>query len=591
MPRESHAPQLMQALKLVRRRLFLIRLVRRAGAGLLAGSCAGLALLAAARFLPVPEAPLVAAVAVLAGVAIGAGLALRPRIDDRAAARVMDGAGTDDAVVTALDMLHLDTPVARLQRADAEAAAARFAAGLGERIPWPRGRERRLYLAGLAAVWIAAAAALLIPNPMEERLAAREALGDEIGRIERALDELDASGGLAEQDREALTEPLHRLRERALREEPEALRAEWEAAEREIARLAAEFGQKRQALRAWAQEWQRTPGLEALGRALERGGRQAVREAAEQTGSLLARLTPGQREALAERLRELAASAPDAAGEALREALERAAGALESGGAEAAAEALRQALESAMSAADLEALAGQAAAALASAGSRLGLDSASGTGGGWNGIAETEGGDANGSSTGGASSAGSSAGGAATGGSSSGNSYSGGSSSDGSSSGGSSSGSSSSGGPAGGSGSGGRGGSGGAGAVGGSGAEGRGGAGAGAGSGAGGGSGFGTGFGYGTGSGAGFGSGGRTLVTTPRIFEGEGEVATDGGPAAGGGVTEGGRSPVFDGGVRDYAEVYASYEADARRALTSGALPPALRERVKLYFDEIQPDR
>src|SRR5690606_7423437 len=117
------------------------------------------------------------------------------------------------AIVTALDMLHLDTPVARLQRADAEAAAARFAAGLSERIPWPRGRERRLYLLALAGVWLAAALMLLLPNPMDERLAAREALSGEIDRIERSLDELEQSGSLPERAREALTDPLRRLRE------------------------------------------------------------------------------------------------------------------------------------------------------------------------------------------------------------------------------------------------------------------------------------------------------------------------------------------------------------------------------------------
>jgi len=565
MPHGAQQPRFVKLLKPVKRRLAAIRLVRRAAAGLLAGSCAALLSLAAARVFPLADAPLIAAALVAAGLVAGAAASLRPRIDDRAAARVMDRDGTEDAIGTALDMLHLDTPVARLQRADAEAAAARYAAALGERLPWPSGRERRRYLAGLAAVWVAAAILLLLPNPMEERLAAREALSDEIGRIEQALDELEKSGGLSEKERDALTEPLHRLREQALRMEPEALRAEWESAEREIARLAAELRQEQQALRAWAQELRRTPELSGLGQALERGDRRSLAEAAGELGNLFARLTPEQREALAERLRELASAAPDMDGEALRDALERAANALESGENEDAAGAISQALEEALSAADLQALAEQAAAALATAGSRLGMSGGSGSGGGWNGLADAGGGEADGDAY--------PQGGGRTG---SGGSSSGGASGDGGSNGEGDGGGSGSGSVAGG--------EGGSGSV----AGGGGGAGVGAGSGSGSGGEDGPG---GIGPGAGLGSGGRTLVTTPRVHEGEGEITTDGGPVTGGDITEGGRSPVVDGGVRHYEEVFASYEADARRALAGGTLPPALKERVKNYFDEIQPNR
>jgi len=591
MPHSPQPPKLVQALKPVRRRLAAVRLVRRAAAGLLAGSCAGILLLAAARFLPVAAAPVIAAALAVLGLATGAAAAVRPRIDDRAAAREMDRAGTDDAIVTALDMLHLDSPVARLQRAEAEAAAARFAAGLNERIPWPRGRERLRYMSGLAVVWLAAAILLLAPNPMDERLAAREALNGEIGRIERALDELELSG-LSEEQRKALTEPLERLREQALRTEPDALRAEWEAAEREIARLAAELRQEQQALRAWAQELQRTPELGELGRALERGDRRGAAEAAERLGSLFARLSPEQREALAERLRELADGAPE---DAAREAMERAADALESGESEAASEAIEQMLDGALSAEELRELAEQAATALASAGSRLGLDPAGTPGNsGWNGVADNRA-DGDGEGSGAADGGGrSGAQGAPSGGA--GQGQTGGSGQGGSSSGGSGgSGAEGSGGRGAGSGngagSGGGGGTAGGGTGGGTGSGSGSGTGSGSGSGTGSGSGSGTGVSGGAGGGAGPGSGGRNLVTTPRIYEGKGETTTDGGPATGGTVTEGGSSPVFDGGARHYEEVYATYEADARRALSGGTLPPSLKERVKNYFDEIQPDR
>ena len=586
MSRSTHQQQLLQLLKPVRRRLMAVRLVRRAAAGLLAGSCAGVLLLAAARFLPIADAPIIAAALAALGIAAGAAASFQPRIDERAAAREMDRAGTRDAVVTALDLLHLNTPIARLQRADAEAAAARFASGLSERIPWPRGRERRRYLLGLAAVWCAAVILLLLPNPMDERLSARAALSGEIVSVEQALDELGQSGGLSEQERKALTEPLNRLREQTLRTEPDALRAQWEAAEREIARLAAELKQELQATRALAQELQRTPEFGELGQALERGDRRGVAEAAERLGSSFARLGPEQRKALADRLRELAGQLPEAGEDALREALERAADALENGEPEAAAEAIGQAMEGALSAEMLQALAEQAASALAAAGSRLGLDAAGSSGSsGWDGIADA-GADGGGGGTdspdgGQPGSEGSQPGSGQSGGGSGQNGSSGGSAGGGSEGSGSES---PSGGGSGGSGTGSSDGKG-------SGSSAGSGAGGGPGNGAGSGSGIGNGRGSGTGGGVGLGSGGRKLVTTPRIHEGEGDVTTDGGPASGGAVTEGGSSPVVDGGVRSYEEVYASYEADARRALSAGTLPPSLKERVKNYFDEIQPDR
>ncbi|OUM95210.1 MAG: hypothetical protein A9Z00_14760 [Thermobacillus sp. ZCTH02-B1] len=597
--RKEQTTRLLRLLKPVRRRLFAIRFVRRTAVGLLAGSGAALLTLAAARIVPLPHAPAAAAACALAGLAAGAAAALRPRIDERKAARVMDRGGTDDAIVTALDALHLDTPAARLQRADAEAAAARYVSGLGERIPWPGGRGRKLYLAGLSAIWIAAAILLMLPNPMEERLAAKAALDEAIGRIERELKELESSDSLSEPDRRALTEPLKRLREQALRKDPEALRAEWKEAEREIGRLMAELGQKREALRSWAQELQRTPGLEAVGRALERGGRHSLADALEEAGGRFASLSPEQRNMLAERLRELASSAPDVLGDQLREALGRAAEAIGAGDPEAAADALREALEEALSAEALEALAEQAAAALASAGGRLGPGFGTGTGnGGWNGLADAEA-DGSSGSAGGPAGAEGSQGGSGSGGPEQGTEGGGssrgpgGTGRSGSASGGASgSGTGGSSGAASGSGSAGAGSAEGSGGRGGFGTGAGSGTGSGAGSGTGtGGAGSGAGSGVGAGSGAGFGSGGRTLVTTPRIYAGEGEVTVDGGPASGGAVTEGGRSPVLDGGVRDYAEVYASYEAEARRALSDGTLPPALKERVKRYFEEIQPDR
>lgn len=578
-PESQSESQLGQWLKPVRRRMAAVLVVKRAAAGLLSGSCAAVIVLLAARLWPIAGAVRIAAALTAAGLAAGIWAALRTRFDDRAAAREMDRSGADDAIVTALDMLHTDTPAARLQRADAEAAAARYVADLNERLPWPRGRTRTRWLLGLAAAWTCAAVLMLVPNPMDERLAARSALNEQISRIEEALDELEQSAGIELQERQALAEPLKRLRDDAVKMDAESLRAEWEAAEREIARLAAALKEEQQALRKWAQKLQRTPELSGLGQALERGDKQGVAEAAGQLGGELSRLTSEEREALAERLRELAADAPETAAGRLRDQLDQAADALAEGRAEAASDMLEQALAGALSAADLHALAEQTASALAAAESKLAAGAAAkadGTGG-WDGMADAGSGRPEGEASSGEGRTGEEGTSPGTGGRGEGNAGTGRSGGEGSAGAGRSGGQGQGGAAAGGDA-----GEGGATA---------GGGGAGQGGGSGGGGAGGDAPGSGIGPGAGFGGGGRALVTTPRIYEGEGNVLTDGGPASGGTVSEGGSSPLLDGGVHHYEEVYAAYEADARRAVSSGTLPPALKERVKQYFDEIQPDR
>ncbi|MGG4147052.1 phage tail tape measure protein, partial [Paenibacillus algorifonticola] len=122
------------------------------------------------------------------------------------------------------------------------------------------------------------------------------------------------------------------------------------------------------------------------------------------------------------------------------------------------------------------------------------------------------------------------------------------------------------------------------------------GAGAGAGSGTGAGAGAGQGAGSGSGSGqgglqGGTGAGGRTLVTTPRTMAGEGNVQEDGGPSTGGQEQTGGKSPMIDGMTRPYEEVYSEYATEAKKTLGRSQLPQAMQDKVKQYFDNIQPNR
>lgn len=48
---------------------------------------------------------------------------------------------------------------------------------------------------------------------------------------------------------------------------------------------------------------------------------------------------------------------------------------------------------------------------------------------------------------------------------------------------------------------------------------------------------------------------------------------------------------MVDGASRPYEDVYSEYAADAKQALSRNELPQSMQERVRNYFDEIQPNR
>lgn len=72
---------------------------------------------------------------------------------------------------------------------------------------------------------------------------------------------------------------------------------------------------------------------------------------------------------------------------------------------------------------------------------------------------------------------------------------------------------------------------------------------------------------------------------------GSGNVMQDGGPASGGQVESGGVSPMLDGATRPYEEVYSEYATEAKEALGRSQLPESMQEKVKAYFEQIQPNR
>jgi hypothetical protein len=87
------------------------------------------------------------------------------------------------------------------------------------------------------------------------------------------------------------------------------------------------------------------------------------------------------------------------------------------------------------------------------------------------------------------------------------------------------------------------------------------------------------------------GSGSRNMITTPRTMQGSGNVQQDGGPSTGGQTVTGGQSPMMDGTTRPYEDVYNEYAAEAKQSLGRSQLPSSMQEKVKQYFDQIQPNR
>lgn len=584
-------PSLTRLLTPVRNRLVLFRLLRYAALGLAGGSAAGAAVLAAGRLWPMAHAMPLFGCAVAAGLAAGAALGWRRRESLRDAARTVDKLEAEDAVTTALDGLaryagegaQREPEIVKLQRMDAEAAVRRFAEGLRTKLPWPGWPAWRTSVIAGASAWVVIAALLIAPNPMEERAQAKAKAAETIGELEEKAEHMAEAAkreGLSGEEAEALLQPLESLREALSSPNvnlEEALK-EIEAAIRELERAAQAASQAASRLEAAARAMAVEPDLRPLGEALQARDADAAKSAIDDLRSRMKELSPEERESLAEALERLAAEQPrEAAAEELAAALKEAARQVRADSEEAAEAdpngdglaALEEALARALTQGELERLAREMSGTLAEAGRQLaarqGLPAPAGL------------------SEAGAAGSGSATGGGGTGG----HGGAGGSGGESGASGTAGSGEDASEGASGASGISGSGGSG----AGGTGSEGQGAGGGGNGSGTGSGTGAGgTGAVHGQGSGAGTGTGGRKLVTTPRTMEGSGNVQRDGGPASGGETQTGGQSPMIDGTTRPYEEVYGEYAEEAKRSIGRSQLPAGMQEKVKRYFDEIQPE-
>ncbi|RIX51736.1 hypothetical protein D3P08_15045 [Paenibacillus nanensis] len=594
---------LVDLLRPVRRRLTMFRLARALLLGLTAGSGAGALVLAAARLWPILNAAGVFAGLVAAGAAAGAGYGIWKRATTRDAAREMDKRDTEDAVMTALDGLAkypeaASAPaIVKLQRQDALDAARGYVDMLSERLPWPAWKQWRTIVFSAAALLAICIVMLALPNPQHDRAVAlaeaRSAVQELEAEAEKLEEELD-SLKLPEEAKEELLRPLDELRRElnASGVDPAAALEELAEAMRELEQTAAEAKAASERLEQTAAAMSAQPSLRQLGAALQDRDAAAMERAIEDMRSQLKELSPAEREALAQALERLAAEQPQeegAAGElaaALEEAAQQARAAGDDGAAEGEAApesgsggdalaALQEALAREMSQGELERLAREMSGQLAGGGAALAEQLAAQGGAvppSWAGAAAS-GAAGQGSAGSGGQSPGSGSGQAGEGAGQSGGSGSGAGAGQGQ---GAGSGAGQGSGSGVGSGSGGSGG----------------GSGAGSGSGTGSsGSGTGSGSGAGGGYGAGTGAGSRTLVTTPRSLAGSGDVYEDGGPSTGGQTQSGGQSPMIDGTTRPYEEVYSEYAAEAQESLGRSQLPASMQDKVKQYFDEIQPNR
>lgn len=589
---------LIQLLKPVQLRLTMFAMSRLALTGLLAGTAAGILVLGASRIWPLLHARFIFGILLGAGLLMGLAAGWRKRATPRDAARLMDRQATEDAIITALDGLtksrdgESTSPIVRFQREEAVAAAEQYVGALRKRLPWPSWRSWRRLVCSLAAAGLAAVVLLAIPNSLDERAQALAEAKIRLEALEREaaqLAEQAAAAGLSEEAERKLLTPLEELRSKLKSAGGDSLAAlaQLEAVMRELEQSAEEAGQAAKRLEAAANALGHEPNLRQLGQALQDRDAAGLRQAIEDMRSRLHELSPAEREALAATLERLAVEQPQEEGAAQLAAARQARAAGEGGAADEAAPdsgsagdglaALEEALARELSQGELEKLARAMAEQLGQSGQQL-AERLAAEGGSvppaWAGAAA--GGDGA-TGKGGGSGAPSGSGEAPPG------------SSDGAGEAGTGDGS-------------GADDNGGAGAGEGTGAGQSGGNGSGTGTGAGSGSGTGTGAGgagSGNGSGgsgaggngAGTGEGGRHLVTTPRSMAGSGNVQQDGGPSTGGQTQTGGESPMLDGTTRPYEEVYSEYAAEAKQALGRSQLPSSMQNKVKQYFDEIQPDR
>lgn len=559
--------EIYEQLNIVRRRMQWLKAWKGARYGLVIGLGAALLWLAVGRLWPIEgllwQGAGLIVLCALSGLLWGF-FARRVSLLD--AARTMDrqasGEERRDDMATALSFSESDAVAAKWQRAQAATYGSAYLREIKRRLPFSV--RRKFWVTG-ACLLAALVLLAVLPNPMQQELAKRKEQREWVNaqkeETEERVKELETRK-LEPIAHDALSREMAELR-RALElsKEPEEALDSVENTMKSLKEMSDKIELKQQEIEKWLDQWKINPLSQGLAEALKQQNPQTLSEKMEEMRQKASSMSKEERKQLADDLRKVAEAAPlnDEKAQRLAEALKKAAEALEKGNAEEieqALELLNQAIQEGMAGLNSDLDQAEAAAALAAALAKQGMELAEQMAASGLAVSDTwsMGGVADNLASGYPLS--------------SGEPGTGDSGEDGGSQGqGQGSGQGS--------------------------GEGQGsGSGSGNGSGIGnGGQGFGSGQGNGTGQGAGLGSGGRELVTTPRDLQGSGNVERDGGEIHGGGgdVQKGGKSPVFDGVSRPYDEVYSEYAAEAKRSLERSELPQSMQSLVESYFTEIDP--
>lgn len=378
---------MIKAMKPVRRRIRALRGVQGIFLGALVGAAVCVAVLIVSFLTPIEGIsrvliPLAAGCPLLGGL-----LGLLWPISAMTAARRADACGLKERTLTALLYKDDDSPMARLQRQDAEAML--YALPVKAAMPVRLKRQVWIPAASLALV---ACALLLIPNPQHDVLRARArerlVLSAQADEIEEAAEKL-AQEDMTEEERRELRRITGEMAAdlRKADNKREALEA-LDKQQNEMDELRRQMQQRAAGEMASALSSQ--PGLKGLAQAMESGGESEMQEALSAVEEAM-QTAEGQK-SLGEQLSEAAAAMPAGAAQ---QALSNSAAAAIMGNPLEATQALASTCNNAGSAAgtgaNLDALMRMARAGAAQAGSSVsatqgsggsGSDGNSGAGGG-----------------------------------------------------------------------------------------------------------------------------------------------------------------------------------------------------------------
>ncbi|MGG1660761.1 hypothetical protein [Brevibacillus sp. NRS-1366] len=566
--------ELQSLLEPIRKRLKLHVFIRQLTVFGLWGMGGSVLALLLARLWPIPYYLWIACALFLLSV-LGGGLSViwrQPTLLQ--SARVADGNGLAERVVTAWENRKNHSTVAKMQREDALRLLRKQLPQIVESIQVFADTQKKKYAIG--GLLVASLLLVLWPNPQDLRLAQmaeeKKAVAEVEKEVEAIKQEAKSDPAMSEAQKKQMEEMLEQAKKALAKANDPAERLNaLRAAEKQLEKWKEAQERKQTALQELQRSLGNQQGTRSVADAMNSSDRQAMTEALKQMEKALEAMNPKEREQLAselekaaeqlkkeaesaqsEELKEIANQLAQAAAQTAQGQVPQAMAAMETSLMQAMAGA-QQAQQGMLAAANAAASLQQSQMTLASAGASAG---SSGTAG--NGTASGTAGTGQAvpvSGTPGNNPSQPASGAAANPGSGTPNQ------------------------PANGNGGAGQG----------SGS----GQGNGSGQGIGSGSGSGNGSGSGQGSGAGLGAGNHELVTIPtnRIDGENGPSETVGGPLGAGPSQsqQSGNTQVSSGSTLPYEEVYGQYEQFARESIEKGNIPGDYKEVVKEYFSKIEP--